>query len=94
MRTSYHCRTSRNELPRARHLLAHQLAQAALTRHEAADRDRPVGRFRLRELRDLGTLLVQKPEIGGVGREPEDRAAMRVTGPRAAMRRGDVIALR
>ena len=61
------------ELQRARHLLAHQLAQVALARHEADDRDGPAGRLRLDELRELRTLLVEEAEIGGVSGEPQDQ---------------------
>ena len=60
------------ELQRARHLLAHQLAQVALARHEADDGDGPARRLRLDELRDLRPLLVEEAEVGGVGREPQD----------------------
>ena len=61
------------ELERPGHLLADQLAQVALPRHEADDRDRAARRLRLDQLRDLRAFLVEESEIRGMGGEPQDQ---------------------
>ena len=62
-----------SELLGAGQMLAHQLAQVALARDEAHDRNRPVGLHGLHELRDLLPFPVDECGVRGVAREPQDQ---------------------
>ena len=62
-----------SKLSGAGQMLPDQLAQVALARDEAHDRDRSIGLHGLHELRDLLPLPIDECGLRGVAREPEDQ---------------------
>ena len=55
------------------HVLADQLPQVPLPGHEAHDRHGPVHRLGLHQVRQLGRLAVDEPQVGRVHGQPEDQ---------------------